>query len=740
MLNVASLAFLKYLRGIYKLNLNDPNNKVHYAIIQSIYDTFLMASDDINTARLEMCLKTAHGYWLDHWGSFFSVYRKSGEEDTDYAQRIIDSVIQPKSTIPAIKDGIVDYLNSKYNKNYTREDIIVKEPWKDIAKYSHKGRLSRDARFFSQDYYTHAVLDINIPEEVTDDIVDLVKSIKAAGVKVMWSILNSYDIISGFNDANDAWAAYSRWLQTQANRNQYAGFVLSSPSGNLSGRFLTEDRKTRNGISGSQQIWWLTTSLYQWYAKIYEKNTDDSILITKKDLIGLLDFYEVIEHELEIDENSGFKNSISDLSGDKDLSGAKTKVNSITKIIKIGDDILKSIELMDDYLTLSYEGRTSTSKGTLFELTATHELYQHFQQLINEFKNNNRDYYNALQPPILNGERAMYLVARNKNWIWNTPTMTHQDFFDLWEPFEGEEHTLQSIEDFEDAYYNGYITFGDKYQPPIVMTKDPWYWTPKKDVPWLWGSATLTNEELEEIYMYKFGKFPELTETKTVIETDLSKAFRLSDNGVISNIDFYVEKEYTKHPDKEFKLSDSGVVSNIQFNMVKEEITHPELGFTLSGSGVLSNYQRYMEEVVQTDSSKNFRTSVDGELSTDKMISGKQNKVLQFIRLNEDWKPDTYMSGQETEITHTRVDIENRKPDTYMSGDLTEVKDKIVRIDGKPADSYISGFKSLITQNIIVHEGVPTLGRLIELEENQEDNILYSIREELQSPVQIVSS
>ena len=98
------------------------------------------------------------------------------------------------------------------------------------------------------------------------------------------------------------------------------------------------------------------------------------------------------------------------------------------------------------------------------------------------------------------------------------------------------------------------------------------------------------------------------------------------------------------------------------------------------------------------------------------------------------------MSGQKTEITHTRVDIENRKPDTYMSGDLTEVKDKIVRIDGKPADSYISGFKSLITQNIIVHEGVPTLGRLIELEENQKDNILYSIREELQSPVQIVSS
>ena len=101
---MAALSFLTYLRGIYKLNLNT-STKVHYAIIQSIYDCFIMAKEDMDLARLEMCLSTATGYWLDTWGEFFSVYRKSGELDGHYQKRIIDSVIQPKSTIPSIKDN-----------------------------------------------------------------------------------------------------------------------------------------------------------------------------------------------------------------------------------------------------------------------------------------------------------------------------------------------------------------------------------------------------------------------------------------------------------------------------------------------------------------------------------------------------------------------------------------------------------------------------------------------------------
>lgn len=523
---MAVLSFLTYLRGIYKINLTQ-SSKVHNALIQSIYDCFIMARGDLDVMRLEMCLTTASGYWLDCWGEFFSVYRKSGEADEHYSKRIIDSVIQPKSTIPAIKDSIVDYLNSEYNKNYTRDDVIIKEPWKDLAKYSHKGTLSNSARFFSGDYWCHAVMDISIPEKITSELVDLVNSVKAAGVKVIWSILNQYDIVSGFNDADDAWAAYSRHIQTRTQRNQFSGLVLSNSSPNPT-------------LSGKRETWFWVTSYYQWYAKIHEKDTDNSIIITKKDLIGLLDYYTEIEtHYIKDLEDNLFVSHQGTLSTDKLISGSKSDVEYVEKLIKITDEMIASLELMDKFMSLSFTGKLSTSSGVMFEHLAEHTLFGKLMKELEKFKTEHREYYDSVQPPILNGERVMWLVERNKNWLWNTPTMTHQDFFELWEPFddyeeykntiivngtesvvltpEGEsvvitstgtdrkEHTINSIVEFEDAYYKGYITFGDKYQPPIVVG-DKFRWTSIIGRNWLWDSPTFTIGDLPEIYRRQFNR------------------------------------------------------------------------------------------------------------------------------------------------------------------------------------------------------------------------------------------
>lgn len=522
---MAVLSFLTYLRGIYKINLAQ-SSKVHYAIIQSLYDCFVMAQEDLNLMRLEMCLSTATGYWLDCWGDYFSVYRKSQETDENYSKRIIDSVIQPKSTIPAIKDSIVDHLNSELNKNYTREDIAIKEPWKEVAKYSHKGTLSNDARFFSEDYYCHAVIDISIPEEITPELIDLVNSVKAAGVKVLWSILNSYDIVSGFNDADDAWAAYTRHIQTKTQRRQYTGLILSNSSPNPV-------------LSGRRETWFWMTSTYQWFAKVLDKETDKSIVITKKDLIGLLDYYTEIETKVLKDIESMLDLSNHETtSSDKFISGKKSQTETIETLVKITDDMIKSLELMDSFMSLSYQGRMSTSSGTMFKYTSEHELWSKLMRELNKFKQEHLDYYNAVQPPILNGERAMWLVQRNKNWLWNTPTMTHQDFFDLWEPFDDyeeyknqvsigdskytisagndkfdvltskgtklPEHTLNSIIEFEDAYYKGYITFGDKYQPPIVVGAK-FRWTPLMLQNWLFSSPAFCIEDLSEIYRRQFA-------------------------------------------------------------------------------------------------------------------------------------------------------------------------------------------------------------------------------------------
>lgn len=503
---MAQLSFLTYLRGIYKINLNK-SGRVHHAIIQSIYDCFVMAREDIDLARLEMCLATATGHWLDCWGEYFGVFRKSGETDDYYCKRIIKEVISPKCTIPAIKDYIVDFLNEKYDKDYTREDVIIKEPWKEIAKYSHKGALSHDARFFSGDYYCHAILDINIPEEVTSDLVDLVRAVKAAGVQVIWSIFNSYDIIGGFNNANDAWAAYHRWLQTETKRMQNTGFVLSYSGARLSGNPDDGVERPPHCISGSRQVWSMITSLYQWYAKVLDKDTDKSIIITKKDLIGVLDYYRIIEEKYGTELEKALKLSgDGTMSIDKSLSGSEKTPEEIETLVKIGDECLEALKFLDTFLTLSYNGRLSTEEGVMFNYTASHDLFGKLMEELERFKEQHRDYYNALQPPILNGERAMWLVTRNKNWLWNTPTMTHEDFFKLWEPYgEYEEHTINSITEFEDAYYKGYITFGDQYQPPVVVG-DKFRWTPQMVQDWLYNSPAFHISDLTDVYRRQFSR------------------------------------------------------------------------------------------------------------------------------------------------------------------------------------------------------------------------------------------
>lgn len=483
---MAVLSFLTYLRGIYQTNLAE-GSRVHYAIIQSIYDTFVMAKTDIDYARLEMSLATATDDWLDTWGEYFSVFRKSGEEDDVYRQRIIDSVIQPKSTIPAIKDALVDYLNAEYNKNYTREDILIREPWKDIAKYSHKGKLSDDALFFSKDYYTHAVIDISIPEEVTQEVIDLVNSVKAAGVKAIWSVLNSYDIVSGFADVDEAWAAYSRWMKTQTKRNQYSGLVLSNSSPNPV-------------LSGAQETWGWMTSTYYWYAKVIDKQTDDSIIITKRDIMGMLDYFVRIEEELIPELEQALSVSNTGELNVKAISGKYTrrKVNEI--IVEVTDEMVNSLELLDKMLHLSKNGKLSTSEGMLFENTAEHQLYVELLEQLQRFKADNPDYYNALQPPILNGERVMWLIKRNKNWIWNTPTITYEDFLTLWEPFNIQsDMTLKDILEYEASTGDAYGTFGDLYQPPIVVG-DKFLWTTRNVQACVFDSPVFLDEDLQAIF------------------------------------------------------------------------------------------------------------------------------------------------------------------------------------------------------------------------------------------------
>lgn len=620
------LSFLKYLRGIFNTTLK--SKTVHHAVIQSIYDAFVMVDGDLNLMRLEMCLSTATGKWLDHWGEFFGVHRKLSETDSAYAKRIIEYVIRPKTTIPAIKDYIVEFLNDTYNTDYTSEDVDIKEPWKELAKYSHKGELSNDTRFFSGDYYCHSVIDISIPEKLTQDLIDLVLAVKAAGVRVIWSFLNSYDIVSGYNEANNAWVDYARHILTETHRNTYSGLLLSNSS-----LYPT--------LSGRREIWFEIQTLYCWYAKMLDKDTDKSIIITKNDLAALLDYYEWIE-QVFYTEDTGLRISVDGvLSNLKTLSGNISKTDAVIHLVQITDNMLQSLQLVDDWLTLSYKGKMSTNSGVLFNFEASHKLLSKILDTIDRFKQERRDYYNALQPPILMGEQAQYLVPRNNNWLFNTPTMNLQDFYELWEMGD-EDDTLQKTFNFEQLSGKGYLTFGDVYQPPIVIAGSPWDWTPIIDSPWLWTSATLNNEELEEIYRMKFSGFPDLVEIQTTT------------------------------------------------------ITHPENNFTLSNAGKLSEFKYSLITTLVHHSEPSLRLSGDGSLSSSKVIS-----------------------GEKVETTISRVENNNFTRYTFLSGD-----------------------KSTVTKHRIVTENMPTLGALIEFEENQNifnpnEKIQYSTRDWMQAPIQI---
>lgn len=725
------LSFLKYLRGIFDITLKAPS--VHHAIIQSIYDAFVMVDGDLNLMRLEMCLSTATGKWLDHWGDFFNVYRKLNETDSAYSKRIIKSVIQPKTTIPAIKDHIVEFLNEKYHTKYTTADVDIKEPWKELSRYSHIGTLSHSTRFFSGDYYCHSVIDVSVPEALTQDLIDLVKAVKAAGVRIIWSFFNSYDIIMGYEEANEAWADYIHHVLLETYRNDQSGLILSHSS-----RYPT--------LSGHREIWFEIQTLYWWYAKMLDKNTDESIIITQKDIVEMMDQFEQIE-QLFYTEDTGLKVSIDGLLSElKTLSGDATKTEIVTNLVHITDNMWKIIHTIDDWLTLSSKGKLSTTSGEMVKSGIAHELLSKVLEAANKFKQENLDYYNALQPPILNGERAQYLVPRHNGWLFSSPAMYQQDFYELWE-MGTEDDTLQDIYNFEQLSEKRYLTFGDLYQPPIVVSDGPFYWHSKLDTPWLWESATLNNEELEEVYREKFGEHPELfPDIVTVIKVPQPNPinnFVLSDatQGHMPYNRIQVDVQETRHPETGFVLSQNSVISNrkTEYRTSIEVINHPENSFKLSDGGTISPCQYNLQISTVVHSEDNFVLS-SSSLSNSFQLSGGDIEQRKDWIQNEQFTGYQKLSGDAPEIIKTITPIIYKElPLKFMSGGkIDRVINRTTILDDLGNNCKLSGEKSKYLERLEIEERVVTLGTLIDWEEQQPE-VPYSTRYILQAPITITS-
>lgn len=213
-MKLKSTIFTKSLRALYKINM-DKSNEVHMAIIEALYTIFVEVKEDVNQATLEMCLKTATGIWLDAWGSYFFIPREPGEADQAYADRIIAEVIEPKVTVDALKRATVRWLNRKNGDDWEPDDVIIYEPWTGLMKLSHRGTLSDSARLWSPNYWTHCVIDIQLPDasELTEELITYLKTIKAAGVQIVWSITaNNWEVLTGYFTTDSVTGCHFRQL------------------------------------------------------------------------------------------------------------------------------------------------------------------------------------------------------------------------------------------------------------------------------------------------------------------------------------------------------------------------------------------------------------------------------------------------------------------------------------------------------------------------------------------------
>lgn len=144
--------------------------------------------NDVSLLQIESVIRTSTGLWLDEYGSWFGVFRIYGETDFDFGTRIIANATTPKNTIPSIIDSV----------NIATTDIktYVFEPYTRLAKYSVTP-FSGIYRYQDGVYWRNNVIEVRVPQILTDGVRELVTKIKAAGVKPYFSISHALSTEGG---------------------------------------------------------------------------------------------------------------------------------------------------------------------------------------------------------------------------------------------------------------------------------------------------------------------------------------------------------------------------------------------------------------------------------------------------------------------------------------------------------------------------------------------------------------
>lgn len=364
--------FAKYIRSLYKVNL-DKSNIVHKTLIEAIYKLFVQVEEDIDSMRLEICLSTATGKWLDLWGEYFGIPRKNEEIDEVYSQRIIAEIIEPKATLNALKRAAARWLNFTYDGDYKYTQIEAYEPWKDLLVTSQRGKTSVLGRLPDSIYWTHSVVDMAIPDasEMSMDLIMYLNTIKAAGVQLTWHRTMSWEVLTGYfeTDSVNIWIEcyYDLFLRA---RNNVTDGLRTANEYTLLDESLNTPVSVRGFISGRKMIYWDVESYrelepYRYLPKIVHMSPTIALSVFS-DILGKeledLTIGEITDLELNADDQIPNLDNIGKLFSEEIKPHLDTPIKAIFAELEeqpISDLETLSIEEVEEKFSYDAEGMSA---------------------------------------------------------------------------------------------------------------------------------------------------------------------------------------------------------------------------------------------------------------------------------------------------------------------------------------------------------------------------------------------
>lgn len=168
--------FWKNLHPLLRREENTDEGSANGAVLHAIAGALSDAEKELIPSKMQSSLNTASGSYLDYWGYWFGVIRKTNEDDDSYRYRIVQYLLLGRGTVASIIRGI------KYALDDQSATITIYEPWQNIF-YLDKSKM--DSSYYMQgSYYRYGVITVNIDRPLDESVWLAIQAFKPAGVRI----------------------------------------------------------------------------------------------------------------------------------------------------------------------------------------------------------------------------------------------------------------------------------------------------------------------------------------------------------------------------------------------------------------------------------------------------------------------------------------------------------------------------------------------------------------------------